>query len=118
MSSASTEHRPVVTIAALYGAGGTVIGPRVAKRLGVRCLNREIPESVAKRAGLPEQAVFEVDQKPQSRMKRLLASLGRASGVFGTAGPAERLDLQERQLRAYIEEFLAQATGQGGVAIG
>jgi cytidylate kinase len=118
MSATSAEHPPVVTIAALYGAGGTVIGPRVAERLGVRCLNREIPESVARRTGLSEQAVSEVDEKPQSRMKRLLGSLGRASAVFGTAGPAERLDLQERRLRAYIEEFLAQATIQGGVAIG
>jgi hypothetical protein len=27
------RHRPVVTIAALYGASGSVIGPRVAERL-------------------------------------------------------------------------------------
>jgi hypothetical protein len=28
--------RPVVTLAAFYGAGGTVVGPRVAERLGCR----------------------------------------------------------------------------------
>src|SRR5688500_5335796 len=27
------RRRPVVTLAALYGAGGTVVGPRVAERL-------------------------------------------------------------------------------------
>jgi cytidylate kinase len=30
----------------------------------------------------------------------------------------ERLDMQERQLRAYIEEFLARASVSGGVALG
>jgi len=35
MSSAQGQHRPVVTIADLHGAGGTVIEPRVAERLGV-----------------------------------------------------------------------------------
>ena len=32
--------RPVVTLAAFYGAGGTVVGPRVAERLGVAFLDR------------------------------------------------------------------------------
>jgi hypothetical protein len=47
-------HRPVVTVAALYRAGGSVDGPRVAERLGVPLLDREIPEYVARRTGLPE----------------------------------------------------------------
>src|SRR3712207_8658858 len=34
------------------------------------------------------------------------------------SGSAEHLDLQERRLRAYIEEFLAQASRTGGVALG
>lgn len=29
------QHPPVVTLASLYGAGGSVVGPRVAERLGV-----------------------------------------------------------------------------------
>jgi hypothetical protein len=34
------RHRPLVTLAALYGSGGTVIGPRVAEILGVPYLDR------------------------------------------------------------------------------
>ena len=34
-AQASDDTQPLVTIAALYGAGGSVIGPRVAARLGV-----------------------------------------------------------------------------------
>jgi cytidylate kinase len=109
--------RPVVTIAALYGAGGTRIGPRVAKQLGVQFLDRAIPSTVAKRAGLPEQAVTEVE-RPQSRWQRLLAALGRASPPSSASGQVEQLDLEERRLRAEIEDFLADASRSGGVVLG
>jgi cytidylate kinase len=108
----------VVTIAALYGAGGSVVGPRVAERLGVQFLDRAIPSAVAKRAGLTEAAVDEVDQKPRSGWQRLLASLGRASPATGASHQVERLDLEERRLRAEIEEFLANASRAGGVVLG
>jgi cytidylate kinase len=108
----------VVTIAALYGAGGSVVGPRVAERLGVQFLDRAIPRAVAKRAGLPEAAVAGVDEKPRSRWQRLLAILGRASPATGASDQVERLDLEERRLRAEIEEFLAHASRAGGVVLG
>jgi cytidylate kinase len=117
--STSGQHPAVVTIAALYGAGGSVIGPRVAERLGVPFLDRAIPEAVAKRTGLPEHAVADVDEQPRSAVDRFIANLGRSSTVSGDAGGSvERLDMQERGLRAYIEEFLARSSISGGVALG
>jgi cytidylate kinase len=116
-----TQHSrvsPVVTIAALYGGGGSVVGPRVAERLDVQFLDRAIPSAVAKRAGLMEAAVDEVDQKPRSGWQRLLASLGRASPATAASVQVERMDLEERRLRAEIEEFLAHASRAGGVVLG
>lgn len=115
------EERPahVVTLAALYGAGGSVIGPPVADRLAVPFLDREIPEAVAKRTGLPERAVEDVDERPRSAIDRITSSLGRASVPGGAmAASAEDLDLGERRLRSYIEEMLARMTLSGGVALG
>jgi shikimate kinase len=37
----------VVTLSAGYGAGGSVIGPAVAERLGVPFLDRALPAGVA-----------------------------------------------------------------------
>jgi cytidylate kinase len=108
----------VVTIAALYGSGGRRIGRRVAERLGVQFLDRAIPSTVAKRAGLPEAAVADVDEKPHSRWQRLLAIVGRTSPATGASGQVERLDLEERRLRAEIEQFLADASRSGGVVLG
>ena len=61
----SGQHPPVVTLASLYGAGGSVVGPRVAERLGVPFLDRAIPDAVAKQTGLPEHAVADVDEQPR-----------------------------------------------------
>ena len=108
-----------MTIAALYGAAGTVIGPRVAEQLGVPFLDRAIPQAVAKRTGLPESVVEDVDEAPRSGIQRLTASLGRASTISGgTGGSIEQLDADVRSIRGQIEEFLARASISGGVAVG
>lgn len=115
----SPELKPVVTLAALYGAGGSVVGPRVAERLGVPFLDRDIPEAVAQRSGLSTDAVAVADEAPRSRGERLISTLGRASTASGTAaGAAEDLELYERRLRSHVEEFLARARESGGVALG
>jgi cytidylate kinase len=107
-----------VTIAALYGAGGTLVGPRVAERLGVQFLDRAIPTSVATLAGVSEEAVAKIDENPRSGRDRLFGILGRGSPPTGASGQVERLDLEERRLRAEIEEFLRDATRSGGVVLG
>jgi cytidylate kinase len=113
----SKPRRPVVTIAALYGAGGSAVGPRVAERLGVEFLDRAIPASVARRMGLPEAAVASYDEQPRSRMGRLVESLARVPNPSGDES-AEHLDLDEDRIQAEIEEFLARASASGGVVLG
>ena len=94
------------------------MGPGVADRLGVRFLDRAIPRTVAKRAGVSEAAVADVDEEPQSAWKGVLQSLGRASPPNAASPQVERLDLEVRHLRAEIEEFLADAGHSGGVVLG
>jgi cytidylate kinase len=119
MTSAGYRHRPVVTLAALYGAGGSTVGPKVAERLSIPLLDRTIPERVAEQTGLTESAVAAIDDQPRTTIQRLWASLGRSTTASGgTGGSAERLDMQERYVRAHIEEFLAHASVSGGVAVG
>jgi cytidylate kinase len=116
-SGKSAQRRPVVTMAALYGAGGSAVGPRVAERLGVEFLDRAIPASVARRMGLPEAAVASYDEQPRSRMGRLVESLARVPNPAGDES-AEHLDLDEDRMQAEIEEFLARASASGGVVLG
>ena len=121
MGGSSSEDQaapPVVTLAALYGAGGSVVGPRLAERLGVPFLDRAIPEAVAKEAGLSDQAVEAVDERPRGATTRVMATLGRAATAGGSEGSVDRLDLQDARLRSYVEDFLADAAASGGVALG
>jgi len=63
--------------------------------------------------------VADVDEEPRSGIDGLAARLGHASTMSGAVGGlVERLDLQERDIRSHIEEFLARASVSGGVAIG
>ncbi len=109
----------MVTLASLHGARGSVVGPRVAERLGVRFLDRAIPTSVAERAGLPAAAVEAVDEPPRRAVDRLVSGLARVANP-GTAGEHDptRVEFEERRLRAEIEEFLAYASLSGGVVLG
>ncbi len=109
---------PVVTLAALYGAGGSIVGPQVAERLGVPFLDRAIPSSVAQRAGLPAAAVADADEEPRSRWDHLVDALGRSSPPSGASGQVERLDFEYRKLHGEIERFLADASHVGGVVLG
>jgi Cytidylate kinase-like family len=112
------QHPPVVTLAALYGTGGTVVGLRVAEQLGVPFLGPDLPQVVAARAGLPPEVVSEVDDGPRTA-GRIANRLGRLSTLTGDSGGSlERLDLHQRTLRAHIEEYLAGCRATGGVVLG
>jgi len=108
----------VVTLAALYGAGGAVVGPRIAKRLGVPFVGPDLPGVSAGRPGLAPEVVAEGWDEPRSG-RRLVGSLGRLSTLTGdTGGSFERLDLHQHTLRAHIEEYLASCRATGGVVLG
>jgi hypothetical protein len=111
--------QPVVTLAALYGAGGSAVGATVAERLDVPFFDRGVAQAVASRTGLPVGAVAALDDEPRSGLGRLAANLGRLSTVTGEAdGSFERLDIQERAVRGHIEQFLAHCRVTGGVVVG
>jgi cytidylate kinase len=112
----SVSPRPVVTLAAFYGAGGTVVGPRVAERLEVPFLDRGILTAVAKRLGVPEETAAEYEAPPQSGVGRFLDSLGRVG--ISDATPMDNLEQEERRYRAETEEFIAAAAESGGVILG
>ncbi|MDQ1397927.1 MAG: hypothetical protein QOG64_3186, partial [Acidimicrobiaceae bacterium] len=64
------RHPFVVTISAPYGAGGSIIGPAVAKRLGVPFIDRAIPASVAASLSVPLETVLAHDERRGSLLQR------------------------------------------------
>jgi hypothetical protein len=117
--SEPTAHRPLVTIAALWGAAGSEIGERVADELGVAFVDRVIPETVAAQTGLDEVAVDEASGGARTPLRRVVDVIGRATtGAGEVGGSFERLDVDDRNLRARVEALLARTCADGGVALG
>jgi cytidylate kinase len=113
--AAKAGQPPVVTIAARYGAGGSVVGPRVAERLGVLLLDRDIDTSVAERAHVPAEVVHAYTEEARAGLSRLLDRLAVVTNPeVSTQQPLE----DHRRLRAEVEVFLAEASVNGGVIIG
>lgn len=66
---------PVITLSRQRGSLGSYIALEVAQRLGLRYLDREIMDSVAREAGVPAQRVEAIEERA-GRLARVLHLLG------------------------------------------
>lgn len=109
----------VVTISASFGAGGSEIGPAVAKELGLPFVDRAIPAAVARKLGLPMRDVEAKDEKVERGLWRLISSMSLAPDLGGS-GPLVASGLSdERAFRDQTEQVLRDiATKRGGVILG
>jgi cytidylate kinase len=108
----------VLTVSATYGAGGSVVAPGLAERLGLHFYDRlthgpdtRTPERIAERLTEEERT-----QVPPGRVVASLSHLGSALGM--PLGDAADLD-PNAELRRQVAESVARiAAGGGGVVLG
>jgi cytidylate kinase len=111
----------VVTISASYGAGGTHIGPGVAKELGVPFLDRAIPAIVAESLAVPLKDAVAHDERREGRLHRVIAVLAHAgTGPFGRPDPMPAESPRSaRDFRDRTENTIREmADTTGGVILG
>ncbi|MGH7921139.1 MAG: cytidylate kinase family protein, partial [Candidatus Dormibacteraceae bacterium] len=72
-----------VTIAATYGAGGSVVAPRVAEALGLRLIDRAMGRSQASAVAQPLQDAATYMESDELHESRLTTILSRAMSVSG-----------------------------------
>lgn len=107
-----------VTISASFGAGGNIIGPAVADRLGLPFVDRAIPVEVAQRLAIPLQSAEAQDEKAPSTWSRLARAYAFATTPGGPEPVAESLDHPDR-FREETEEILRRvADTTGGILLG
>jgi len=107
-----------VTISAAYGTGGSLIGPRVAERLGVPFLDRAIPVSVADQLEVPREGLSQ-QQVPRDLFRRWLPRFAPATHLFaGTATRDDPTTLTEDEFRVATERVLHEYAEAGAVILG
>jgi len=110
----------VVTLSASYGAGGSVIGPAVAERLGLPFLDRAIPVAVADRLAVSlDQAIAHDEQLPPW-LGRLIALTARLPTLLGANAPlpAEAFGGTEEYKTHTAAVIRHLADTSGGVILG
>ena|SRR5487761_332605 len=113
-----------VTIAATYGAGGSVTGPAVAKRLKLPFVDRAIPVDLAEKMHEPLVAALADESDAGSAVGRLLNSALGYTGLFaGVPLGDEQLGVvpdvaqTEKTIRALADAGGAVILGRGGVFV-
>jgi cytidylate kinase len=108
----------VVALSAAYGAGGSVVGPALARRLDVPFVDRAIPLAVADRLDVPfDDAAVHDEQVSGSWLERVLSGFMGGDPAAPTPLPAETVSSEDFR-RATEEVLLGQAATGVGVILG
>jgi cytidylate kinase len=109
----------VITISAPYGAGGSLVGPRLAEGLGVPFLDRAIPAAVSARLEVPLDDALAREELHHGTFARLMAHFAPAVQMFaGATLPTETLEQDDQAFRAATEQVLHEYAASGAVILG
>lgn len=107
-----------VTISASYGAGGSIIGPAVAERLGLEFYDRAVPVAVARELAVETERAQANDERPPGRLDRMISALATLAVPIGPDVPTQFVDVRTEFTRATEEVLRRIADGPGGVILG
>ena len=107
---------PLVTISASYGAGGSQIGPALAKRLGVEFLDRAIPTRVADRLQVPIDDALAHDESIGDAIGRFVSSFALLPELAGAMVQAGVLSGED--YRRETERLIREHADGGAVILG
>lgn len=108
----------LVAISSAYGAGGSRIGPALARRLGVPFVDRVIPAAVAEELSVPlYEAQAHDDRASRSVLERILSGFAAQDSGAPAAVPAATRSSEDFK-QATEEAILAHAASGRGVILG
>ena len=112
-----------ITISSSFGAGGNVVGPAVAERLGLPFFDRAIPVAVARRLAIPLDEASAQDERAPSTWARLARAFANmavpmAPQVLAPQDNPEKFrEETERILRQIAETTGGVVLGRGGALV-
>jgi cytidylate kinase len=118
---AATVFEPVVTVSATYGAGGSVIAPRLAETLGLpfidRLISADMSQDVARQEAKSRESLGE-GEREVAPAGRFLSYFARAASVGAMMAPEPIID-DDETIRVTAEEGLkGVAAGDPAVILG
>jgi cytidylate kinase len=112
-----TAMAQTVTISSSFGAGGNIVGPAVALRLGLPFFDRAIPAAVAGRLAIPLEDAAAQDEKAPSAWARVARAFANMAVPMAPQNLAAQDDPEK--FRDETERILHQiADTTGGVLLG
>src|SRR5436189_4836080 len=112
---------PVITITRQYASGGSDVAHRVARELGWDVIDNEFVDEVARRAGLPPDAVAQRDERVLGLLERLARTLaaGSPEAFIATAGASggEPPPPDEAAIVQVTERVIAEAAAHGRIVL-
>jgi len=109
----------VVTLSAPYGAGGSQVGPELARRLEVPFVDRAIPIGCAERLAVPLREALARDENVGATLTGMARWLGHVGVAFGAPPSGIAAEASgEDQRRATEEVIREHAAGTGAVILG
>lgn len=107
----------VVTISASYGAGGSLVGPLVAERLGLPFLDRAIPVAAAAALAVPEDVAEALDERGPSVFERVASALMHAATPIGPEAVEAAVAEHPDRFRMATEQVLRHAADTTGAVV-
>jgi cytidylate kinase len=105
----------IVTVSAAYGAGGALVGPKLAERLGVPFLDRALPTEVAERLAIPLDEAMARDESIGGVLSRMAMRLAPIGLAFGAETAPDVVD--EEAYRRTTEELIREHAANGDLVV-
>jgi cytidylate kinase len=117
-----TVWKPLVTLSATYGSGGSIIAPRLAERLGLpfvdRAISVQLSDDAAVAAATESQEHLTEAEEASTPGSRILAYFARAASVGAILAPDPLVDTDEILRQRSESELAGLAGGQSGLLLG
>src|SRR3989441_10550697 len=109
---------PVITITRQYASGGSEVARLVAAELRWDVIDNEFVDEVARRAGLPPDAVAQREERAAGLLERLARPLGAGPPEMcsATAG-IPRVEPDEAAIVHLTERVIAEAAAHGRIVL-
>jgi cytidylate kinase len=109
--------KKLIALSASYGAGGNVVGPALAERLGVPFVDRAIPVKVAEQLQVPFEEADSVEAESPSWLERVFRGFVGTDNSVPTALPSDALTSDDFR-RQTEKVLLGQCETGEGVILG